>query len=119
MTDESYQKVMSEIESMTAEDIEKLSKKATEMKSCPFCGGKVDIQGGSFMEPVIDQNGAYVDMEYHDGWGFEIFCNNCLLTMSEHYLAYDNPLVAEFDGDYEESTKEYLIRRWNNRRSGA
>ena len=87
-----------------------------ELKPCPFCGGKADIQGGSFMEPVIDENGAYVDMEYYEGWGFEIFCNNCFVIMSEHYLAEDNPLVAEFDGDYEEATKEYLIRRWNNRK---
>lgn len=82
---------------------------------CPFCGGKVDIQGGSFFEPVIDENGAYVDAEYNDGWGFEIFCNNCLLTMSEHYLADDDPLVAEFNGEIEEATREHLIRRWNNR----
>ena len=88
----------------------------TELEPCPFCGGKVDIQGGSSIEPVIDENGAYVDAEYHEGWGFEIFCNNCFLIMSQDYLADDDPLVAEFNGEIEDATKEYLIRRWNNRR---
>lgn len=32
----------------------------TELKQCPFCGGKAELKGGERIIPVIDENGGLI-----------------------------------------------------------
>lgn len=34
-----------------------------ELKRCPFCGGKAETEERIDVQPVVDQNGAYVDAD--------------------------------------------------------
>lgn len=43
-----------------------------ELKPCPFCGGRGVLHGGDLnVNPVIDENGAYIDVkEFYIELGF-------------------------------------------------
>ena len=39
------------------------------LKPCPFCGGEAEMDNKLDIEPIIDQNGAYVDANtYYYEW---------------------------------------------------
>lgn len=48
-----------------------------EIKTCPFCGGESILCDNGYEEPVIDSNGAYVDMDIFDGDIFWCECSVC------------------------------------------
>ena len=47
------------------------------MKKCPFCGGNGELKDNGYEHPVIDGNGAYVDMDIFEGDTFWIECEKC------------------------------------------
>lgn len=56
------------------------------IKPCPFCGAKAILQDDHYEEPVIDENGAYVDMDFL-GYGFTwVICSECGIRTDD----YDN-----------------------------
>ena len=56
------------------------------IKPCPFCGAEAILQDDHYENPVIDENGAYVDMDFI-GHGFTwVICTECGIRTD----AYDN-----------------------------
>ena len=49
----------------------------SELKPCPFCGGEAREWNNGSMEPIIDENGAYVDMLISSLDMFGIECERC------------------------------------------
>ena len=47
------------------------------LKPCPFCGGEAREWNNGSMEPCIDENGAYVDMDISSPDMFGIECTQC------------------------------------------
>lgn len=47
------------------------------IKGCPFCGGNGELKDNGYECPIIDENGAYVDMEIVEGNAFWIACEKC------------------------------------------
>ena len=47
------------------------------IKKCPFCGSRGLLNDNGYMDPVIDSNGAYVDMDVSPGDIFWIECDGC------------------------------------------
>lgn len=50
--------------------------------SCPFCGGNGELLDNGYEHPVIDENGAYVDMDIFEGDTFWIECEKCGAMMT-------------------------------------
>lgn len=48
-----------------------------EINTCPFCSGEGILCDNGHEEPVIDSNGAYVDMEFFEGDDFWCECKVC------------------------------------------
>lgn len=67
------------------------------IKKCPFCGGNGCLMDNGYEEPVIDENGAYVDMDIFEGDIFWVACEECGATGQEG------------------NTPEEAIRNWNRR----
>lgn len=67
------------------------------IEKCPFCGGNGELIDDGYEHPVIDENGAYVDMDICEGGTFWIECEKCG-AISE---ASDTP--------------EGAIKNWNRR----
>ena len=65
--------------------------------SCPFCGGNGELLDNGYEHPVIDENGAYVDMDIFEGDTFWIECEKCGAMMTEA------------------DTPEKAIEEWNTR----
>ena len=65
--------------------------------SCPFCGGNGELLDNGYEHPVIDENGAYVDMDIFEGDTFWIECEKCGAMMTEA------------------DTPEKAIEEWNKR----
>ena len=65
--------------------------------SCPFCGGNGELLDNGYEHPVIDKNGAYVDMDIFEGDTFWIECEKCGAMMTEA------------------DTPEKAIEEWNKR----
>lgn len=68
-----------------------------ELAKCPFCGGKAILCDNSWEEPVIDEHGAYVDMDMGGGDTLWCECSEC---------------GAMLPG---EDTPEAAIEKWNRR----
>lgn len=47
------------------------------IKNCPYCGGKGMLLDNSWERPVIDENGAYVDMDMGGGDILWCQCAEC------------------------------------------
>lgn len=64
---------------------------------CPFCGGEAKYVSHLSVEPIIDDNGAYIDADtyYHE----YVFCQNCGATI-------------ELEEDEEDGL---TIEKWNRR----
>ena len=73
----------------------------SELKPCPFCGGKAKLHSEIDIVPVIDTNGAYVDADInvYPSW---VECTECGATGE----AFDNG---------EESDTDKAIIAWNRR----
>ena len=69
--------------------------------SCPFCGGNGELLDNGYEHPVIDENGAYVDMDIFEGDTFWIECEKCGAMMTEA------------------DTPEKAIEEWNKRTGGG
>lgn len=65
--------------------------------SCPFCGGNGELLDNRYEHPVIDENGAYVDMDIFEGDTFWIECEKC------------GAMITGAD------TPEKAIEEWNKR----
>ena len=65
--------------------------------SCPFCGGNGELLDNGYEHQVIDENGAYVDMDIFEGDTFWIECEKCGAMMTEA------------------DTPEKAIEEWNKR----
>lgn len=52
-----------------------------EISKCPFCGGNGELIDNGYSHPVIDGNGAYVDMDISEGDLFWIQCEKCGATI--------------------------------------
>lgn len=48
----------------------------TELKPCPFCGGKAERRDDLVVMPIIGSNGAYISAEVVGG-GYWIECMQC------------------------------------------
>lgn len=48
-----------------------------ELKPCPFCGGEAREWNNGSIEPIIDENGSYVDMLIFSPDMFGIECTKC------------------------------------------
>lgn len=68
-----------------------------EILKCPFCGENGELIDDGYEVPVIDENGAYVDMDISEGGTFWVECEKCG-AMSQ---AGDTP--------------EEAIQNWNRR----
>lgn len=68
-----------------------------QLKPCPFCGGEAEFHCEFHMNPVIDENGAYVDAEpfYFE----DVTCKSCGVR------------IISDENEEEGST----IRKWNSR----
>lgn len=49
----------------------------SEISTCPFYGGESILCDNGYEEPVIDSNGAYVNMDYFEGDVFWCMCKDC------------------------------------------
>lgn len=49
--------------------------KETGLRNCPFCGGKAKYETQVEVEPVIDENGAYIDGDTF--YSEYVHCPNC------------------------------------------
>ena len=67
------------------------------IEKCPFCGGKGELMDNGYEEPIIDENGAYVDMCIVEGDAFWVECEKCKSSND----AADTP--------------EKAIKNWNRR----
>lgn len=68
-----------------------------ELKPCPFCGGNGKLLDNGYEEPVIDENGAYVDMDISEPDIFWCQCEVCgAMTTGKE-------------------TEEEAIEEWNHR----
>lgn len=74
----------------------------TELKPCPFCGGKATFAGGNEIIPVVDDEGITVDAEWKY-WPVRVVCKSCSASTSEFYAEND-------DQNYEDAGKA-----WNRR----
>ena len=63
-----------------------------ELKRCPFCGGKAKMWDDGYMRPVIDEGGAYVDMDIKspDLYGVECTSIGCYCQL----IGYDTEAEA-------------------------
>lgn len=48
-----------------------------ELRECPFCGGEARCKDNGYEAPVIDENGAYVDMDINEASDFWVECLVC------------------------------------------
>lgn len=65
---------------------------------CPFCGGEAEYKSELYIDPVIDEDGAYVDAEsYYYEW---VTCKNC---------------GAEIQSANEDEPEGITIQKWNQR----
>lgn len=48
------------------------------IQPCPCCGNTAILCDDYYAQPVIDENGAYVDIEQDGNW-FWIECTSCIL----------------------------------------
>lgn len=48
-----------------------------EIDVCPYCGGRGMLCDDGYEEPVIDKNGAYIDMDISEGETFWCQCEEC------------------------------------------
>ena len=87
----------------------------TELKPCPFCGGKAKVLGGFEIIPILDSNGAYIDADMDEGYGYSVQCQSCFALIEEPWLSEDSEEVKKYDGDVAEATYQRVIKRWNNR----
>lgn len=69
------------------------------LKACPFCGGDGMLLDNSWEEPVIDKNGAYVDMNMGGGDVLWCRCSSCGAETADC------------------NTPEEAIALWNQRRT--
>lgn len=53
------------------------NKDLEQIEKCPFCGGNGELKDDGYENPVIDENGAYVDMDICEGGMFWIECEKC------------------------------------------
>ena len=72
-----------------------------ELKRCPFCGGEAEMWDDGYMRPVIDEGGAYVDMDIKSPDIYGVECTNpeCFCQL----IGFDSEAEA--------------IAAWNNRAS--
>lgn len=77
--------------------------KDTELKPCPFCGGEAKYESDMNIDPLIDENGAYVDYDRIDYWE-RVYCIEC---------------GAEIDSISEDEEEEITIKKWNRRNKNA
>ena len=88
--------------------------------SCPFCGGNGELLDDGYEHPVIDENGACVDMDIFEGDTFWIECEKCgaMITGADTpekaieewnkrtgsgWIPCSESLPEETDGDYYDS----------------
>lgn len=60
---------------------------------CPFCGGDGILCDNGYEEPVIDGNGAYVDMDIFEGDVFRCMCKVCGAMTQGEYTPEDAIMV--------------------------
>lgn len=87
----------------------------TELRPCPFCGGEAKVLGGFEIIPILDSNGAYIDADMDEGYGYSVQCQSCFALIEEPWLSEDSEEVKKYDGDVAEATYQRVIKRWNNR----
>lgn len=69
-----------------------------ELKPCPFCGGTANFTHSLTIDPVIDENGAYVDADLY--YWESVRCSNC---------------NAEIYSDNENEKEGITVDKWNTR----
>lgn len=72
-------------------------RKLEPLKPCPCCGGEAWLEDNSYMRPVLDEDGYYVDIDISDSSECLIECRSCGLS---------TPLME---------TPETAIAIWNKR----
>lgn len=75
----------------------------SELKPCPFCGGRAKLHNGFEIHPVIDVNGAYVDADINSDGMSWVYCTQCHAS------------TVEVDVGNEEKA----INAWNRRANNA
>lgn len=90
---------------------------ADKLLPCPFCGGEAKVVGGLRIIPILDSNGAYIDADVDEGWGYGVQCQSCYASIDEPWLSEDSAEVKKYDGDISEATYQSVVTKWNNRPS--
>ena len=91
---------IAEIEKLINEtDFEPIDTSDVELLPCPCCGGKAKFDCHLHIEPLIDENGAYVDYEDMYYWEY-VCCTECGL---------------EIRSDDEDEAEGITIQKWNRR----
>ena len=68
------------------------------LKPCPFCGGSAKFENSFHVEPIIDENGAYIDGD--------------LIYWERTYCPKCN---VEFFSDDDDESEGITIQQWNMR----
>lgn len=79
-----------------------------DLEPCPFCGGEAKIETDFEIEPVLDENGAYIDADISGGNTAWVTCKNCGASTKEY-------TVSEGDFDWCEEAANQAIKAWNGR----
>ncbi len=82
----------------------------SELKPCPFCGGKVSIETYENPMPYTNDTGKTLWRDEPEGYVIE--CKNHKWSNSKHPLAGD---LALYSWDTSEESKSALIEAWNTR----
>lgn len=70
------------------------------LRNCPFCDGKAKYESTLSITPLIDENGAYIDIEDLDYWE-RTYCTECGVEINSIPCDDEEP--------------EITIKKWNRR----
>lgn len=78
----------------------------TELKPCPFCGGRATMRDDGIHMSVIDlDTGAVVDCRDEEAEGYVIECKNCPAQI----------VAIKETGESEAELEQRAIKAWNRR----